>query len=47
MATDNLITYSTWLGAFRARCAGESIIKVESGYALVSNAFRKIMKGAR
>ena len=50
VATDNLLTYTTWLGAFRARRArrtGESIVRLENGYALVSSAFRKIMKGAR
>lgn len=44
MATNNLLVYPSWWQAWKIRRADESIVKVEGGYAVVSNAFKRIMR---
>lgn len=44
MSINNLIVYPSLWQALRARTAGKSVVKVDGGYAVVSNAFKIIMR---
>jgi len=46
MALSNLITYETKREANKARNAGETVIRVDGGFAVVSNEFYRIWKKA-
>lgn len=46
MAYNNLMTYETRREARKARSAGETVIKVNGRYAIVSNAFYRVWKRA-
>ena len=44
MSTDNLLVYTSIWQAWRVRRCGESVIRIDGGYAVVSDGLRKIMK---
>lgn len=44
MSMDNLIVYESKREARRAKNVGETVIKVNGGYAVISNEFYRIWK---
>jgi len=47
MALSNLLVYETKREAKKARNRGESIIRIDEGYAVISDAFYRIWKKRR